>query len=107
MKQNRFYKPKTPGFTFRVGRIEINISFLWFDFWVGLFYDRANRTLYACPLPTLVFRFRKKSNFKITLNCDISKATEQLDKARTTIGAAIESAQDSIAENIKKELKKL
>ena len=32
-------------------------EFLWFDFWVGWFYDQKKKVLYICPLPCCVFKF--------------------------------------------------
>jgi hypothetical protein len=37
--------------------MKFNVFFAWYDFWVGAYYDVGHRTLYICPLPTLVFRF--------------------------------------------------
>ena len=34
------------------------VSFKWYDFWVGAFYNYATRTLYVCPLPMLCFEIR-------------------------------------------------
>lgn len=31
--------------------MKITPFFKWFDFWVGLYYDQKNRTLYICPIP--------------------------------------------------------
>ena len=43
-------------------KIGLNFDFKWFDFWVGLFYDRKQKILYFCPFPTLVLSFwRMKS----------------------------------------------
>jgi hypothetical protein len=28
------------------------------DLWVGMYVDTAKRTVYVCPLPTLVLRWR-------------------------------------------------
>lgn len=38
-------------------KIETDFFFAWYDFWVGLYYDRDKRTLYVCPLPCCVFKF--------------------------------------------------
>ena len=35
---------------------EITVSFRWFDFWVGLFYDRVEKVLYLFPLPMLAVK---------------------------------------------------
>ncbi len=35
----------------------VQISFAWYDFWVGAYWDRKARALYICPLPTLVLRW--------------------------------------------------
>ena len=34
----------------------ITVSFRWFDFWVGLFYDRVEKVLYLNPLPMLAIK---------------------------------------------------
>ena len=42
--------------------MKFKIFFAWFDFWVGFYYDIGHRTLYFCPLPTIVLRFEFKGN---------------------------------------------
>lgn len=37
-------------------KYHFNIAFKWFDLWIGLFVDVPNRSLYFCPLPTLVIK---------------------------------------------------
>ena len=37
--------------------MKVSLSFLWYDLWVGAFWDRARRVLYVCPLPCVVLRF--------------------------------------------------
>jgi len=41
------------------GRIHVRLSFLWYDFWVGFFYDCTRKVLYICPLPMCVIRVWK------------------------------------------------
>lgn len=40
-----------------------HIQFLWFDVWIGAYWDRSARVLYICPLPCVVIKlgpFRQK-----------------------------------------------
>jgi len=41
--------------------MSIKPIFAWYDFWVGVYYDRKARTLYVLPVPTLglCFQFKK------------------------------------------------
>lgn len=36
---------------------KIGFKLLWYDAWVGFYYDRKNKVLYFCPLPFCVFSF--------------------------------------------------
>ncbi len=40
--------------------MKINISFRWYDFWIGFYYDTKKKILYVCPLPMIVLEFQKK-----------------------------------------------
>ncbi len=43
----------------KIGKNKITFSFLWYDFWVGWFYDRDKHILYICPLPMCVFKIER------------------------------------------------
>lgn len=38
--------------------MKFRLAFLWFDFWVGGYWDREKRCRYICPLPCCVFIFQ-------------------------------------------------
>ncbi len=40
----------------------ISLSFAWYDFWVGWFYDRNNRVLYICLLPMFVIKIALRTH---------------------------------------------
>lgn len=33
----------------------MKLKWLWFDFWIGAFWDAKKRILYICLIPTIVF----------------------------------------------------
>lgn len=39
-------------------RLIVNVFFAWFDFWIGLYFDRNKKILYLCPFPMLCISFR-------------------------------------------------
>ena len=40
--------------------MKFKLFWAWFDFWIGLYYDRKKSILYFCPLPTVVLAFSLK-----------------------------------------------
>jgi hypothetical protein len=36
--------------------MKIRIFFAWYDFWIGLYWDRKDYSLYVCLIPTIVIR---------------------------------------------------
>jgi hypothetical protein len=47
--------------------IQIKPFFRWYDLWVGFYWDKTNRDLYFCPLPTLGIKisFRRVRKDKV------------------------------------------
>ena len=33
---------------------KIEISFAWYDLWIGVFIDTNKKRIYICPIPTLL-----------------------------------------------------
>lgn len=46
-------------------RDRISIRFIWYDFWVGFYYDRMKRVLYFCPIPMLAIKIKIGEPFTI------------------------------------------
>lgn len=42
--------------------MKVSFSFLWYDVWVGFFWDRKQKIFYFCPLPCCVFKFQSKDS---------------------------------------------
>jgi hypothetical protein len=40
--------------------LKFSIDFLYYDFWVGFFWDKAKHILYFAPLPCCVLKFQFK-----------------------------------------------
>lgn len=39
---------------------KIEFIFAWYDFWVGLFYDKNKKILYFFPIPTCGLKISRK-----------------------------------------------
>lgn len=39
-----------------IKKYNFNISFKWFDLWIGVFVDMPGKAVYICPLPMLVLK---------------------------------------------------
>lgn len=37
--------------------MKFRVFWAWYDLWIGAYWDIGHRTLYICPLPTVVLRF--------------------------------------------------
>lgn len=38
--------------------MKIELSFKWYDLWIGAFWDSKGKRLYICPLPCIVIMFQ-------------------------------------------------
>jgi hypothetical protein len=43
--------------------------FAWYDFWIGLFYDKR---LYVFPIPMIGFHIEKRNNYEINKTTSIN-----------------------------------
>jgi hypothetical protein len=44
---------------FKFDDYRIRFAFLWFDLWIGAFWDQKSKTLYVCPIPCFVISIRR------------------------------------------------
>jgi len=42
--------------------MKITFKFLWYDFWIGGYYDRNKHTLYICLLPCCAIKLEVLTN---------------------------------------------
>lgn len=38
--------------------MKVRVQFCWYDAWIGLYWDRAKRRLYICPVPFVAIMFQ-------------------------------------------------
>lgn len=36
--------------------MKVTFKFCWYDFWIGIYYNRTFNVLYICPLPMCLIR---------------------------------------------------
>lgn len=44
--------------------MSVSISFKWYDIWIGIYIDRANKAIYICPIPCIVIKVRKDTDIE-------------------------------------------
>ena len=57
--------------------LKFKAFFAWYDFWVGLYYDKKRKILYINPLPTIVLSFASDQNEWDGKRWDIAVVTKQ------------------------------
>lgn len=45
--------------------LKIELFFAWYDFWVGLYFNRKEKSVYICLIPCLVIKIYKDTPKKI------------------------------------------
>ena len=43
-----------------VFKYKVRMNIIWFDLWIGIYYDRENKIIYINPLPCLVWKCEKE-----------------------------------------------
>lgn len=49
-------KIKKPLVLINYPPVKVSLDLLWYDAWIGAFWDRKQKTLYVCPLPCCVIK---------------------------------------------------
>jgi hypothetical protein len=45
--------------------VSARLFFAWYDFWIGLYYDRKKQTLYVCLIPMVVIALEFRAYYQI------------------------------------------
>lgn len=71
----------------------MQIKFIWYDLWIGVYIDRKGRRVYVCPFPCIVLIFKQINYFSEARRseralCKIIVLAEKMNKRDTKQGAA-------------------
>ena len=44
-------------------RLRIRLHWIWFDFWMGMFYDKKKKVIWFSPFPMMLFRIWMEEKF--------------------------------------------
>jgi hypothetical protein len=67
---------------------KIRAFFAWYDFWIGFYWRKENRTLYICPLPMLVIALTFERTW--LSEASVAKSWEKVRAADRVVGIAPE-----------------
>lgn len=88
--------------------MKIEFIFKWFDFWVGLFWDKKKRWLYVLPIPMFGIIFKFKSNTTFPMVKHISGMTLADEIIGVRPGESMESSLNRfIIEKRRKKIEKI
>ena len=77
--------------------MKIEFIFAWYDFWIGIFYDRKKQWLYILPLPMIgiIIKLKPKQRLEAgqhetIVNCTYQKKDDKLIEILTPLGTDID-----------------
>lgn len=57
-----------------------NLSFRWYDFWVGAYIDMKGKAVYVCPLPMIVIAAHWGGNLYKAINDALEDTGEDVEE---------------------------
>lgn len=83
-----------------VGTVRIKLIFAWFDFWVGLFFDKGKRCLYVFPVP--MFGIKIMGDAKQTCHvCGENRSIYDLAGFTRDLSSEYDLTPDTIVEKVR------